>query len=109
MKDQQTNALLQHLIKCITACEHCADRCLNEKDPAMMADCIRLDRDCADICTLTARYLARDSAHKQAALRLCIAICQACEEECAKHQHDHCQRCAEVCRQCRKACADHLA
>jgi hypothetical protein len=28
-----------------------------------------------------------------------------CAQECAKHQHDHCQKCAESCRQCADACS----
>jgi hypothetical protein len=109
MKDPQTNALLQMLMKCIAACEHCADACLDEKDPRHMANCIRLDRDCADICTLTARYLARNSARLHSAMELCISICDECHTECALHDAVHCRKCAEVCRQCRDLCREYAA
>ncbi len=70
----------------------------------MMANCIRTDRDCADICRLTAAFLARGSVHGKHLLRECIEICRACGEECAKHHHDHCQQCAEACFRCAEAC-----
>ncbi len=68
----------------------------------MMAECIQRDRDCADVCALTARLLLRGSALTAAAL--CAEACARCAEECAKHDHDHCQQCAEACRQCEAAC-----
>lgn len=104
MKDPKTNALLQQLMKCIAACEHCADACLDEEDPRSMAECIRLDRDCADICALTARFLGRDSERTPQLLQLCSAICDACHAECARHNNEHCRACAEVCAACRDAC-----
>ncbi|ECX3894299.1 four-helix bundle copper-binding protein, partial [Salmonella enterica] len=29
---------------------------------------------------------------------------KACAEECARHDHDHCQNCARACSQCADAC-----
>lgn len=109
MKDQKTNDLQHVLIKCITACETCALLCLQEDDVKMMARCIRLDRDCADICSLTAKYVARESEHLNDTLALCIQICRACHEECKKHDHDHCQKCAEKCQECYEACEQYAA
>ena len=101
---QQNQALLQALAACAAACEHCASACLQEEDMQMMVRCIQLDRDCADICTLTARFVARDSPHAPHVMRECIELCQKCHDECAKHQHDHCQQCAQACQQCLEAC-----
>ncbi|MEZ4808617.1 MAG: four-helix bundle copper-binding protein [Flavobacteriales bacterium] len=107
MNDRANTALLQRLMECIAACETCADRCLDEQHPGNMAQCIRTDRDCADICTLTARYLARNSPNLPTVMGLCIAICRACEEECLQHEHDHCRDCAKACAACRSACEAH--
>ena len=46
---------------CAAECEHCATACLQEDDVKMMERCIRLDRDCADMCSLAAQFMARDS------------------------------------------------
>lgn len=104
MKSEKTNELEHVLIKCITACEACATACLKEDNVKMMARCIMLDRDCADICTLTARFVARSSEHAKHVMRECIEICRLCEEECRKHDEDHCQHCADICRECADAC-----
>ena len=47
--------------ECADACDHCAAACLQEKDVSMMARCIALDMDCAQICRLAASYMARGS------------------------------------------------
>ena len=109
MKDQATNDLLDHLMKCIAACETCATACLNEADPAMMKNCIMLDRDTADACVMAARFVARDSAHSDEALALCITLCRACEAECRQHDHDHCRACAEACHACHVSCEGYVA
>jgi hypothetical protein len=101
----QNQALLDALNACIASCEHCATACLQEEDVKMMVRCISLDRDCADICALTARYVARGSEHAQHILSECAEICKACGDECAKHTHmQHCQECADACRRCEEAC-----
>jgi len=104
MRSEKTNNLEHVLIKCITACETCATLCLQEDDVKMMARCIQLDRDCADICMLTARFVGRNSEHKKHVMKECIEICKACAEECANHEHEHCQHCAAICKECAEAC-----
>ena len=95
---------------CAAECNHCFNACLNEKDVKMMARCIQLDRDCADICQLTARMLQSDSEVSSEALRLCITVCEACAEECERHSDsEHCKRCAEMCRKCANACSKALS
>jgi hypothetical protein len=82
--------------------------CLQEEHVQMMVNCIQLNRDCADICTLTARFVARNSPHAPHVMRECIEICRACAEECSKHDEEHCQKCAEKCQECADACQDWL-
>ncbi|MCB2379528.1 four-helix bundle copper-binding protein [Hymenobacter sp. BT635] len=97
-------ALLDALNRCVATCEMCATACLLEADVQMMVPCIRLDRDCADICALTARLLARGSDHARHLLRECIEVCTRCADECSQHQDEHCQQCAAACRACAEAC-----
>ncbi len=96
--------LLQKLAACAAACEMCADACLDEQDVKMMVKCIRLDRDCAKICMVTASFIASHSEHAQHIIKECEELCRMCSEECAKHKMDHCQQCAEACRECEEAC-----
>ena len=93
---------------CAVACLHCASACLQEPDVKMMARCIGLDTDCAQICQLTVAMMAGDSELAGAMCRVCAMACNACANECARHPMAHCQQCAEACRRCAKAC-DQLA
>lgn len=96
--------LIQSLARCAAACEMCLDACLDEEDIKKMVPCIRLDRDCAKICQITAAYVASNSPHAAHIMGECIEIVTKCGEECGKHQHDHCQLCAKACRECAEAC-----
>ena len=77
----------------------------------MMVHCISLDRDCADICALLARFVARGSEHAPHLLKECAEICKACGDECEQHAAHmaHCKECAEACRRCEQACRAGLA
>ena len=110
MSQDRFRACIEACYACATACDNCSAACLQEDDVKMMARCISLDRDCADICALTARFVARGSEHAQHLLGECAEICKACGDECAKHTHmQHCQECAEACRRCDQACRAGLA
>jgi hypothetical protein len=103
--DQQ---MLNALTECASACHYCSVSCLREEDIGMMAECIRLDMDCAQICELTAAFLSRESDHTRHLLKECAEICQKCAEECARHAHlDHCKECAEACRKCAHMCSNY--
>lgn len=111
MSHEQNQSLIEALAKCAAECSHCATACLEEQDVKMMAHCIRLDIDCAEICQLAISFVSRGSEHAQHILNECVDICTACAEECEKHAHhmDHCRRCAEACRRCAEACQTGIA
>ncbi|HEX2020630.1 MAG TPA: four-helix bundle copper-binding protein [Aurantimonas sp.] len=112
----------ESLIRCIEACyacaqtcTSCADACLGEDSVQMMAQCIRLNLDCADICAVTGSIATRQTGESHDVLRAvvgaCAEACRACGEECQSHaeKHEHCRICAAACRDCEKACRDALA
>lgn len=102
----QNTQLPDMLAGCAAACNHCSTACLGEKDVQMMATCIKLDMDCAQMCTTTAAFVARGSLHAQHLLKECAEICRQCAQECEKHAHmKHCRRCAEACRKCTETCS----
>ena len=107
MKNHDHQQLIQKLFNCVLACEHCATACLREEDVKMMAQCIRLDRDCADICGQAALLLQRNSPIAYQYLVICEEICRLCADECGKHDNDHCRQCAEACLACAEACHQH--
>jgi hypothetical protein len=89
---------------CAQACHHCAAACLREPDPKAMARCIALDMDCAALCELAVGTMARQSEFAGRVCALCADACQACGDECGRHDMDHCQACAAACRRCAEAC-----
>ena len=102
---------LQHHQSCIDACVHCmqeCDRCFNscvsEPDAVEMAECIRLDRECAEMCWIAMAFVSQGSKLMNDLCRRCASACEACAAECEKHDKEHCRRCAEACRQCMKEC-----
>ena len=106
MSHQTNEAVINALNECAAACNHCFSGCLSEKDVAAMVGCIKLDRDCADICQTVSSFPSRGSEHGKHLLKECIEICEKCAVECEKHaqHHDHCKQCAEACRRCADAC-----
>lgn len=104
MTHEQNQQLLKTLHECMEACNHCFDACLKEDDVKMMADCIRTDRECADMCAFLEQAVTRNSPFVKELAGVCATICEACGKECQKHDHDHCQECAKACFECAEAC-----
>lgn len=108
MAHEQHQQLMDALNDCAAECNHCAAACLDEQDVKMLSRCIKLDIDCAEICSLTAAFIARDSEHAEHLVKECGDICNACAEECEKHAEmgmEHCKTCAEACRVCAEECS----
>jgi hypothetical protein len=104
MSHNDHQSCIEACVSCAQACEHCSEACLGERDVAKMVDCIRLDKDCAQLCWTAAALMSRDSQFAPDICRICAAICEACGNECGKHKADHCQVCAEACHHCAEEC-----
>lgn len=104
MSHQEFASCIEACVRCAQECDHCATACLDEPKVADMARCIRLDMDCAEICWGASAFMSRGSQFAHDYCRLCAEVCEACGEECRKHEPDHCQRCAEACEQCAEEC-----
>lgn len=95
---------IEACLNCFIACNHCATACTREPHIAHMAECIRLDMQCAAICSSTATLLSLHSEKANGLCLICADMCEDCAEECEKHHSDHCTQCAEACRICAEAC-----
>ena len=108
------SACIHACVECAQTCAACADACLGEQDRAL-ARCIRINLDCADLCTAASRVLSRqlapDLGVASMMLQLRAAACDACAYECRQHaaMHAHCDVCAAACRRCTDACRDLLS
>ncbi len=65
MSHQQHQSCIEACQHCAQECEHCNDACLNEPEIQALAECIRLDRDCAQICWTAAAYMSRGSLRQR--------------------------------------------
>lgn len=96
---------------CVDACNACADACdfcaissLQEPDTKVMARCIALAIDCAQMCRLAAGFIARGSEVSTVICQACIQLCEDCREECAQYKMPHCKACEKACHDCINAC-----
>jgi hypothetical protein len=96
------------------ACTSCANSSLAEEDVAVLARCIALCNECADVCTAMLRTLSRpfasDRLMTHGLLSACVRQCSLCAEECERHaaHHRHCALCAKACRACAAVCTELL-
>jgi hypothetical protein len=105
MEKNRSSKLITMLAECADACYNCSTACLQEQDVKKMAECIRLDMDCAQLCQTTAAFISRNSDHANDLIKVCAEICSDCAEECAKHKDmEHCRICAELCKKCAEMC-----
>lgn len=104
MTTSQFQSCIDACYACAAACDTCASACLREDDVKMMANCIALDIDCADMCRVAAGFMARGSQLASAICQACAEVCEACADECGKHEAQHCKDCAAMCRRCAQEC-----
>ena len=115
MSTEAVAQAIERCLECAQACTACADACLAEDMIGQLRTCIRLNMDCADICSTTERSLSRmpgaDLTVARALLEACMVTCRACGMECRRHAqiHEHCRICAEACEACEQACLQMIA
>jgi hypothetical protein len=100
LSDEQRDCI-ENCNEASEVCEWCADECLGD---AEMEECARRCRDVADLASLHARFMARDSRYSDDLAAICADACEACAEECERHDAHHCQVCADVLRECAASC-----
>ncbi|WP_342561336.1 four-helix bundle copper-binding protein [Paenibacillus sp. FSL R7-0345] len=91
-------------IKCMNACNYSYVSSLKEYDLASLRESIRLDRECADICSYAVQAMTRQSPFVVEILRLCAEICERTADESSRHMQTHCQDCIDACRSAAMAC-----
>lgn len=89
---------------CEATCEHMITMLIHGKVSHRRSTQIQLLRDCADICTVTAKFIARESGFSRSLAHLCAHICEVCGNECARHPDKASQHCARVCLDCAQEC-----
>jgi len=98
------SSLLHTVQHCEATCEHMVTHLIGLPHDDRRDVQILLVRDCADMCTLMAKYLARDSFFSKALANSCAYVCEQCALECSKFPDQMSQNCAQVCQHCAQAC-----
>ena len=96
--------IVRQIQDCEATCEHLINHIKKMNDCQMRAKQTMLLRDCADICGLTANYIARDAIFKRHSAILCADICDACGKECDKFPDKESRNCAQICFHCAMQC-----
>ena len=110
MSHEKYKTCIDACYNCAIACDHCASEDLNETDVKMLAECIRLDRECSAVCRSAAHIMSMGGKFTKEFCGLCAKVCEACAVECEKHQNmEHCKACAEQCRKCAEECKKMVA
>lgn len=95
---------IEACLECMNACNYCYISNLKEFELAELRECIRLDRETADICGFTASAISRGTPYLREICELCAKVCRDCAKECSKHKHFHCEQCAAICIRCADIC-----
>jgi hypothetical protein len=100
--------LVKTIQDCEATCEHMTHHLKKHEadEYRMRVNQATLLRDCADICTITAKYVARDSIFAENMAALCAEVCICCGNECVKFHDEMSQHCAMVCFHCGRECSD---
>jgi len=99
-------ALVRVTLECAGTGELCLHHCLAEfaKGQTMRAQCAARVAEMVPVCQALASLAALESSHLKAYAKICIDVCQSCEDECRKHTVH-----AAICGQCADACAKVIA
>jgi len=96
--------VLETIQRCESICEFTEYSILQMEDSSHRREQLRLLRDCADICTLTAKYIARCSLFAKSIASFCAQICEVCGTHCLHHPDELSQRCGQICLHCAQEC-----
>ncbi|MBB6215424.1 hypothetical protein HNQ80_001513 [Anaerosolibacter carboniphilus] len=96
--------LIRTIQDCEVICEHMIAYLKHMPDVHTRVVQLHLLRDCADICGLTAKYIARNSTFAKHIANICVCICEVCGGECARFSDPKSQNCARVCLHCAQQC-----
>lgn len=102
---QEQRDCIETCAKATEVAEWCADECIGREE---MTRCAKLCRDVADLASLHARFMARDSTYSPELAEACAGACEECAEECERHDEDHCRVAASVLEECAESCREQM-
>jgi hypothetical protein len=105
MGDEKFQSCIDTCLECANQCDYCILECLKEENIKVLVQCIRLNRECAQMCLNTARTMTLGSEHYWDVCKVCADYCDRCVIECEKRTYmDCCRLCVEICKRCADEC-----
>lgn len=98
--------LVQTIHDCEANCEHMTHHVKMLPDFTSRMRQAALLRECADVCGLTAKTLARGAIDAKQMVELCAMVCKTCGMECGKFTDHMSRHCSKVCLACARECAN---
>lgn len=103
--DEKMKRCMDSCMECSKVCMQMVMHCLEKGGKHAEPSHIRLLLDCAEICKLSASFMARNSDYAHQLCELCAEICEQCAESCEAMEDDEdMASCAETCRKCAEDC-----
>ena len=99
-------SLARTLAECGVAGNACMAHCIRllSTGDTSMADCAKSVSDMLAICGAMERIAVTESPFRKDLAALCLRVCEACAEVCAKHADHHAE-----CKGCKLACEASVA
>ncbi len=104
---EKNNKLFSCLEECEESCLSTIMHSLAEESVVVTMEAMVNLMDCEQICSLTRKFILRDSDYAGDIVELCACICEACAKNCRSFHNDEAMHdCAEVCENCAMACRE---
>lgn len=108
-KGQAMNGEMQHCIESCTECHNICEQtiayCLQTGGQHAAAPHLQSLLDCADVCTVSANFMLRQSELHPQMCGVCAEACNRCAQSCDQFGNDaQMKACADTCRQCAESC-----
>lgn len=106
---QMYSTTMKSLQDCALMCEHMTLRVYEMPDAGTRKMQLHLLRDCADICELCMKYMARHSGFSKSLCHFCAYVCDTCGNECLSHADQESKMCGQMCLKCAEDCRNFAA
>ena len=103
---QDMQQCIEHCTRCHQVCLQTIQHCLGMGGMHAEQSHIRLLADCAQICSINADFMLRDSPLHARTCAICAEVCQHCAADCDRFGGGDPQMklCADTCRHCAESC-----
>ncbi|WAH38698.1 four-helix bundle copper-binding protein [Alicyclobacillus dauci] len=96
--------ICEYIKDCMLTCERTMHILMCQPDVHLRMRKIAMLQDCAEVCFLTTRQVARRSPMLRMSLRYCAKVCRTCGHECMRYPDPESQACSRMCLHAADVC-----